>query len=53
MLVGFDIGLDELGSHQFDSMSHPLQLIGPEVGRGTGFHADRAGWDIGKKGGYL
>lgn len=49
MLVGFDIGLDELGSHQFDGMSQPLQLIGPEVGRGTGLHADQAGWNIGKK----
>lgn len=53
MLVGFDIGLDELGSHQFDGMSQPLQLIGPEVGRGTGLHADQAGWNIGKKEGYL
>lgn len=32
MLVSFDIGLDELGSHQFDGMSQPLQLIGLEVG---------------------
>lgn len=53
MLVGFDIGLDELGCHEFDGMSEPLQLIGPEVGRSTGLHADQAGWNIGKKGGYL
>ena len=49
MLVGFDIGLDELGCHEFDGMSEPLQLIGPEVGRSTGLHADQAGWNIGKK----
>ncbi|AZU48874.1 hypothetical protein C3B79_3122 [Aeromonas hydrophila] len=27
MLVGFDIGLDELGSHQFDGMSQPSMPI--------------------------
>jgi hypothetical protein len=42
-------GFDELGSYQCDGMAQPLQFIGPEVGRGTGFHADKAGWDIDKK----
>jgi hypothetical protein len=49
MLIGFNIGFDELRGHQFDIMAHRYQFIGPEMSRCTGLHADQTGWDVGKK----
>ncbi|QPW26825.1 hypothetical protein F8538_08340 [Edwardsiella ictaluri] len=50
MLIGFDIGLDELRGHQFDVMAHRHKLTDPEVSRSTGFHAAQTWRDVGKKG---
>jgi hypothetical protein len=35
MLIGFNIGFDELRGHQFDIMAHRYQFIGPEMSRCT------------------
>jgi hypothetical protein len=53
MLIGFNIGFDELRGHQFDIMAHRYQFIGPEMSRCTGLHADPNRVGCWQKGGHL
>lgn len=47
--VGLDVGLDELGCHQFDGVTKTLQLARSVVGAAAGLHTDPAGWQVHKK----
>lgn len=49
VLIGFNIGFDELRGHQFGVMVHRHQFLGPEMSRYAVLHADQTGWDVGKK----
>ena len=39
--------------HQLDGMPQTLQLVGPEMGATTSFHADQTGGQVGKDSDHL
>ena len=49
VLVGLDVGFDELGSHQFDGVTQVLELACPVVGAAAGLHTDQARGQVDQK----
>ena len=53
VLVGLDVGFDELRCHQVDGVTKTCQLARPVVGTAAGFHADQASWQVHEERGHL
>jgi hypothetical protein len=46
ILIGLDVGLYELRSHQFHRVAESFKATGEEVRSAAGFHANQAGREI-------
>ena len=53
VLVGLDVGFDELGRHQAYGVPHRLQLAGPMMGTATGLQANQAGGQVDEEARHL